>query len=397
MFEQELDTLKRKQCYRELRTMETGHGPRVTVGGREMLCLASNDYLGLAGHPALRDAASDAAQSYGTGSGASRLLSGTSPLHARLEEALANFLDCEAVLLFNSGYAANTGVLGALCGAGDLILSDALNHASIVDGCRLSRADVSVYKHCDLNNLEEMLKSESRYRRRWIVTEGVFSMEGDIAPLDGLVDLAEKYGAEVYLDDAHGFGVLGERGRGTAARCAVEGRLSLRMGTLGKAFGSYGAFVGGSRDTIDLLINRARPLIFSTALPPAVLAASAAALEIIDSPRGDALRDRLRANVRTLVSGLRAAGRADLTGETPITPLILGPISTALAVARHLLAEGIFAPAIRPPTVPEGTARIRFSVMASHGEDELARVGAVLKSAFDGGTRLSCGMLGHDG
>ncbi len=393
MFEQELDLLKRRRRFRTLRTMETGHGPRVTVGGREMLSLASNDYLGLAVHPALRDAAGAAVERYGTGSGASRLLSGTSPLHTRLEEALADFLPCEAVLLFNSGYAANTGVLGALCGAEDLILSDALNHASIVDGCRLSKADVRVYKHCDLNALEKMLKAESRYRRRWIVTEGVFSMDGDIAPLSDLVNLADKHGAEVYLDDAHGMGVLGEQGRGTAAYCGVEDRLTLRMGTLGKAFGSYGAFVAGRRDSIELLVNRARPLIFSTALPPAVLAASAAALEIIGSPAGDVLRARLHANVQTLVSALRDAGWAGLTGETPITPLILGPVSTALAVADRLFAQGVFAPAIRPPTVPEGTARIRFSVMASHGEEELGRVGALV----DREALLSCGNFHHDG
>ncbi len=393
MFEQELDLLKERRCYRELRTMETGHGPRVTVGGQEMLSLASNDYLGLATHPALREAACTAVQRYGTGSGASRLLSGTSPLHTHLEEVLATFLDCEAVLLFNSGYAANTGVLGALCTAEDLILSDALNHASIVDGCRLSKADVMVYKHCNINSLEDKLEAGSKYRRRWIVTEGVFSMDGDIAPLNDLVNLAEKYEALVYLDDAHGMGVLGERGRGTAALCGVEDRVTLRMGTLGKAFGSYGAFIAGRRDSIELLINRARPLIFSTALPSAVLAASAAALEIIGGPEGDALRARLCANVQTLVAGLRDAGWAGLTGETPITPLILGPVSTALAVADRLFAEGIFAPAIRPPTVPEGTARIRFSVMASHGEDELAGVGAIL----DKEALLSCGNLHHDG
>jgi glycine C-acetyltransferase len=397
MFEHELDSLKSGGLYRELRTMETGHGPRVTVGGREMLSLASNDYLGLACHRALRDAACAAVQRYGTGSGASRLLSGSSPLHARLEEALAAFLGCEAVLLFNSGYAANTGVLGSLCDAGDLILSDALNHASIVDGCRLSKADVMIYKHCDMNNLEKLLKVNSGYRRRWVATEGVFSMDGDVAPLDDLVGLAKKYGAEIYLDDAHGIGVLGERGQGTASRCGVEGRLTLRMGTLGKAFGSYGAYVGGRREIIDLLINRARSLIFSTALPPSVLAASAAALEIIRGPEGDSLRARLGANVQTLVSGLRAAGCFGITGETPITPLILGPVSTALAVAQRLFAEGVFAPAIRPPTVPEGTARIRFSVMASHGEAELARVGAILKTIRDEGTLLSCGTARHDG
>ncbi len=380
MFEHELDSLKRQGLYRKLRTMEAGHGPRVTVGGREMLSLASNDYLGLACHPALRHAACAAVQRYGTGSGASRLLSGSSPLHARLEESLAAFLGCEAVLLFNSGYAANTGVLGALCDAGDLILSDSLNHASIVDGCRLSKADILIYNHRDTNHLEDLLKVNSGYRRRWIVTEGVFSMDGDVAPLDDLAGLADTYGAEIYLDDAHGIGVLGERGRGTAARCGVEERLTLRMGTLGKAFGSYGAYVGGGRDSIDLLINRARPFIFSTALPPPVLAASAAALEIVGGPEGDSLRTRLGVNVQTLVSELRAAGCPDMTGDTPITPLILGPVATALVVAERLFAGGIFAPAIRPPTVPEGTARIRFSVMASHGEAELARVGAILKT-----------------
>ncbi|MDX1763616.1 MAG: 8-amino-7-oxononanoate synthase, partial [bacterium] len=283
MFNDELDALRSQGLYRVLRPLEGGQGPRIRIDGREVISLASNDYLGLASHPVLTAAAMEATERYGTGSGASRLLSGSQPLHHDLEEDLARFLGCEAALVFNSGHGANTGVLAALCGPGDLIISDALNHASIVDGCRLSKAEKRIYKHRNLNDLEDMLKVSNEYKRRWIVTDSVFSMDGDMAPLPGIVELAERYGAFVYVDEAHATGVVGPQGRGSTAHFRLAERITLRMGTLGKALGSFGAFVAGDRDIIDLLINRARPFIYSTSLPPSVLAASRAAVALIQT------------------------------------------------------------------------------------------------------------------
>jgi glycine C-acetyltransferase len=378
LFEDELKIIREQGLYRNLRTIESGQGPRVQIGGREMICLASNDYLGLAAHPALKEAACGAADRYGTGSGASRHLSGTSILHTGLEDQIAEFLGCEAALLFNTGYAANTGLLSALCREGDLILSDALNHASIVDGCRLSRADKSVYNHLDYNELEEKLKVSHEYRRRWIVTESLFSMDGDLAPLTDLVELAERYGAHIFLDEAHAVGVMGEHGKGCAAYFNVDERITVRMGTLGKALGSFGAFIAGNRDIIDLLINRSRSLIYSTALPPPVLAASGAALKLIQESEGDLLRESLFSNAAMLAQWFRKIGFHEVSDQSQIIPLILGSVHKALEVAKGLDEEGVFAPAIRPPTVPEGQARIRFSVMASHSADDLERVAAAI-------------------
>ncbi len=379
MFEGELEIIQKQGLYRSLRTVESGQGPRVQIGGREMICLASNDYLGLAAHPALKEAACGAADRYGTGSGASRLLSGTSILHTGLEEQISEFLGCEAALLFNTGYTANIGLLSALCREGDLILSDALNHASIVDGCRLSRADKEVYNHLDYNGLEEKLKASHKYKRRWIVTESLFSMGGDLAPLPDLVELAERYGAHIFLDEAHAVGVMGEHGKGCAAHFGVDDRITVRMGTLGKAFGSFGAFVAGSREIIDLLINCSRPLIYSTALPPPVLAASGAALKLVRESEGDLLRERLFSNAMMLVQRFREIGFDEISDQSQIIPLVLGSVHKALEVSKGLDEGGVFAPAIRPPTVPEGEARIRFSVMASHSADDLERVVSVMK------------------
>jgi glycine C-acetyltransferase len=379
MFNDELCSLREQGLYRKIREIQSAQGPRIRVDGSEVINCASNDYLGLARHPGLMRAAAGAAERFGTGSGASRLLSGTSPLHSKLESEIAQFLGSEAVLLFNSGYAANSGVLSALCGADDLILSDALNHASIVDGCRLSRAEKKIYKHLDYNMLESLLKVNSRHRRRWIITESLFSMDGDLAPLHELVQLADQYGAHIYLDEAHATGVLGEKGRGAASCFDVEDRITLRMGTLGKALGSYGAYVAGERDMIDYLINRSRSLIYSTSLPPAVLAASREAVAIIQGNEGNLLRGRLFANTMRLAQGLEGMGFRDANGQTPILPVVLGTVQKALEAADDLFQGGVFAPAIRPPTVPEGTARIRFTVTASHTQEDMERVLSVMK------------------
>ncbi len=374
MYEEEIRLFKAAGLYRKLRTVESPHGRTIRVRGRRMLSFSSNDYLGLAAHPLLREAAAVAVQRYGTGTGASRLLSGTTVLHSELEEELASFLGCEKALIFNSGYAANTGILSALCGREDLILSDTLNHASIVDGCRLSKADVKVYNHCDCNQLEDILKVSGKYKRRWIVTDSLFSMEGDLAPLQEIVELTERYGASIYLDEAHAVGVLGKEGRGAASLFGVDGRISLRMGTFGKAFGSFGAFVAGDASRIDYLINRARSFIYSTSLPPAVLAASSAALKLIRAREGEILREKLRSNTTRLVRGLNRFGVVKGDVRTPIVPLILGSSERALLVSSVLDRKGIFAPAIRPPTVPEGFSRIRFSVMATHHGSDLGEV-----------------------
>ena len=294
----------------------------MTIAGRSLLLMCSNDYLGLANHPSLVKAASAAMERYGFGSGASRLVSGTSALHRELEERIARFKGTEAALLFNSGYAANTGIIPALANEGDVILSDSLNHASIIDGCRLSRARVLVYRHKDMGHLEDLLRKSRAAARRLIVTDGVFSMDGDIAPLPDLVLLSGKYDAMLMVDDAHATGVLGKTGRGTAEHFGLEGRVHIQMGTLGKALGSFGAFAAGDRDVIDLLMNRARSLIYSTALPPRSVPLQWPRLP--SSSRNRERRERLWKNRERFVAGLRSIGISAGSSETPIIPLIIG-------------------------------------------------------------------------
>jgi glycine C-acetyltransferase/8-amino-7-oxononanoate synthase len=371
---QELAELEARGMRRTLRTVD-GQGPRATVDGRDVLLLCSNNYLGLAGHPALLEAAAAATYRYGAGSGASRLVSGTLPPHTRLEERLAAFKGTEAALLFNSGFSANTGILQGLFGPDDVIFSDELNHASLIDGCRLSRACTVVYPHGDATALEALMTREARRRRgRWlIVTDGVFSMDGDIAPLPALCTLKERFDAMLMVDDAHGTGVLGATGRGTAEQLGCLQRIDLQMGTLGKALGCAGAYLAAPRVIIDILINRSRPFIFSTSLPPAVPAAALAALDLVESAAGAQLRERLRDNLALFAGRLRAAGLDLLTSATQIVPVLIGEPAPTMAITRRLLAEGIFLQGIRPPTVPEGTCRLRATVMASHDPQDLAR------------------------
>jgi len=364
MFKQELLQLEKQHLLRRLAVVESYDGPHVTMNGKRLLLLCSNDYLGLAGHPALRNAASAAMDRYGFGSGASRLVSGTSALHGELEQKIARFKGTEAALAFNSGYAANTGIIPAIAGEGDVILSDSLNHASIIDGCRLSKAEVKVFRHRDVTHVEDLLKKSFFARRTLIVTDGVFSMDGDIAPLPELASLAQKYGALLMVDDAHATGVLGDTGRGTTEHFSLAGQVSVQIGTLGKALGSFGAFAAGGRALIDYLVNRSRSFIFSTALPPLVCAASIAALDIVD--REPERREKLRENRERFVQGLLSLGVAVADSKTPIVPLMIGDSAKALAVGEKLLEYGIYAAAIRPPTVPEGTARIRTTVTAIH-------------------------------
>jgi 8-amino-7-oxononanoate synthase len=370
MFELELSQLEQQHLLRRLMPVQSYDGPRVIINGKNMLLMCSNDYLGLANHPALKTAACSAMERYGFGSGASRLVSGSSALHHELERRLALFKGTEAALVFNSGYAANTGIIPAIVSAGDVILSDSMNHASIVDGCRLSKAAVQVYDHKDVTHLERILKKSDHYRRRLIVTDGVFSMDGDITPLPNIVALAEKYGALVMVDDAHATGVLGKTGAGSVEHFGLSGRVHIQMGTLGKALGSFGAYAAGSKDFIDLLINRSRSFIYSTALPPTVCAASIAALDIIEHE--PAQREKLWKNYERFLAGLTQLGIPVGASETPIVPVMIGDSAKALRVAERLFESGIYAIAIRPPTVPEGTARIRMTLMATHSEDDIA-------------------------
>jgi 8-amino-7-oxononanoate synthase len=369
MFEHELSQLKQKHLLRHLTIVDPYQGPWIIVNSKRTLLMCSNDYLGLASHPSLCKAAIEAMKRYGFGAGASRLVSGSSALHHELERRLAQFKGAEAALVFNSGYAANTGIIQAVAEAGGVILSDNMNHASIIDGCRSSKATTLVYRHNDANHLEELLRNSRKARRRLIVTDGIFSMDGDIARLPDLVFLAEKYDAILMVDDAHATGVLGNTGKGTAEHFGLDGRIHIQMGTLGKAFGSFGAYASGSKDLINFLVNRARSFIYSTALPPSVCAASIAALDIIE--KEPAHRKNLWKNRERFVSGLNTLGINIGASETPIVPIIVGGSSKAIEAGEKLFEYGVYATAIRPPTVPEGTARIRMTLMATHTDQDI--------------------------
>ena len=369
-FAEELDALRAAGLYRSMRVISGAQGSRVELDGRQVLLLCSNNYLGLADHPALIRAAVEGA-ALGTGSGASRLVSGTMELHDRLETRIAAFKGTERALLFNSGYAANTGIISALVGRGDTIFSDRLNHASIVDGALLSRANVCRYPHRDVDALERLLEEKGGKGRRLIVTDGVFSMDGDIAPLERLVRLARRHGALLMVDDAHGCGVLGASGRGSAELCGVLAGIDVNMGTLGKGFGSFGAYAAASAEICDYLVNKARSFIFSTSLPPAVLAASLAALDLVDSPEGARLRGRLAQNLALFTQRLAASGFQTMGSETQIVPIFVGPAETTMEFSRQLLEQGVFVQGIRPPTVPAGSCRLRCTIMATHETEEL--------------------------
>ncbi len=382
LFTKELEGLKNKGLYRSLCTIGGAQGPKVRIEGREVILLCSNDYLGLANHPKVKAAAIKAIERYGFGAGASRLVSGTMIPHAELEGRIAAFKGAASALLFNSGYVANAGIIPALTGRGDIIYSDKLNHASIVDGCLLSRAALKRYKHSDLNDLERLLKESSQLEdgreRKLIVTDGVFSMDGDIAPLKEIIFLSKKYNAMVMVDDAHGTGVLGKNGKGTAEQLSVSAEaITVQMGTLGKALGTYGAYVAGSRELIDYLINKVRPFIYSTALPPNVAAAAIAAIDIVEEQ--PELRTALNGNAQFLRNGLSDLGFDTMGSETQIIPVLVGDSGKAIEMMDNLLEEGVFAQAIRPPTVPEGTARIRVTVMANHTLEDLNRALAAFK------------------
>jgi glycine C-acetyltransferase/8-amino-7-oxononanoate synthase len=376
--EDRLEDIKERGLYRRLRCVSGPQGPRVLLDGRPVLLLCSNNYLGLADHPRVREAAAEAAMRYGAGSGASRLISGNMTIHRRLEDRLAAFKGAEACLLFGSGFLANAGVVSALAGEGDVVFSDALNHASIIDGCRLSRAETFVYDHCDTDHLEWGLR-QAEGRGALIVTDGVFSMDGDRAPLPEIVELAQRYDARVMVDEAHGTGCVGPGGRGLVADFGLEDEVDVIVGTLGKALGSYGAYVLCDKPMAKYLINTARTLIFSTALPPPAVAAAMAALDLLrEQPRRV---EKLQRNSAVLRAALADEGMQVEPGKTPIVPLIVGDAQAAVTASERALERGVFAQAIRPPTVPAGTSRLRLAVMASHTKSELREAAQTLAAA----------------
>ena len=373
-----LEELRSAGLHRRLRTIDSPQGPRVVLDGNEVLLLCSNNYLGLADHPRVRQAAAEAAERWGAGAGASRLISGNLALHGKLEQRLAEFKGTEAALLFGSGYLANTGTVAALAGRGEVVFSDELNHASIIDGCRLSRAETFVYRHRDLEHLSWGLRSAGD-RAALIVTDSVFSMDGDVAPLPGLVELARRHGCLLAVDDAHGTGALGPGGRGAVAAAGLSGEVDVIIGTLGKALGSYGAYVCTRPEIVDLLFNTARPFIFSTAPPPPAVGAALAALALLGAQPG--LVEQLRRNGDALREGLAEAGLDTAGSQTQIVPVVVGDARRAVELCERVLEGRVFAQAIRPPTVPEGTSRLRLAVMANHRADELRGAAGVIGRA----------------
>ena len=376
-----LADIQRKGLLRRRFAREGAQGPRIVVDGREFLAFCSNDYLGLANHPRIVQAAVEAAARHGVGQGASHLLSGHSIVHERVESALAQFVRMPRALHFSSGYQANIGAITALAGPEDAVFSDELNHASLIDGVRLSRARVIRYPHVDLDALSKALAA-SEAGNRLIVTDAVFSMDGDVAPVPALLELCERYDALLVLDDAHGFGVLGSQGRGTPEHFGVRSPRIVYVGTLGKAAGVSGAFVAGGEEVIETILQRARTYIYTTAAPAMLAAAVEASLELIRDEEWR--RERLRKLIAALKCALGETGAGLAPSDTPIQPLVLGGNDRAVAAAAKLRELGILVPAIRPPTVPEGTARLRISLSAAHSEQDVARLAAALREVSTG-------------
>lgn len=373
--DEELRELEARALRRSRRVVRGAQGPEVEIDGRMLVCLGSNNYLGLAADERVILGAISALAEVGAGAGASPLLGGHMEDHEALEGEIASWLGAEAALLFGSGWHANVGVVSALVGPGDEIFSDRLNHASLIDGCRLSRATTRVFAHRDVDELERLLAA-SRARRRLVVTDSVFSMDGTCAPLSRIVEVAERHGAWVLVDEAHATGTFGPTGAGLASELGLGDRVAVRMGTLGKALGGYGAFVAGARETVELLLNRARAYVFSTSLPPSVVAAARIAIGI--ASRESSRRERLWRHARRLRAGLVAAGLDVPPLESPIVPLVAGESTDALAWASRAFDAGVWAPAVRPPTVPEGTARLRLTPIATHTDLHVERAIDVL-------------------
>jgi 8-amino-7-oxononanoate synthase len=374
----ELRSIDEQGLRRRLREVRGRQQAVISLDGRSVVNFSSNNYLGLADHPALAEASHRAIEQHGVGAGASRLIVGNLDPHHRFEAAVAEFHEVEAALLFSSGYQANVGVLSALAGPGDVIFSDSLNHASIVDGCRLSRAKTVVYPHVDVVGLRALLESHPG-TRRFIVTDTIFSMDGDLAPLVELRALANEHQAVLIIDEAHATGVLGPSGRGLAAAVGVQA--DVHIATLGKSFGTFGAYVCGARPLIDFLLHRARSFVFTTSLPPAVVTASQTALALIETDAGMNLRARLSAHIGRFAKGLKELGRlAPGAGKTPIFPVHIGDEARTMKATEALLARGIYAQGVRPPTVAKGTSRLRFALMATHTDEHITGALAALRA-----------------
>ncbi len=379
---EQMDELKAKGTHFKLRVLEDEQAPVCTFDGKKVINIASNNYLGLTTHPKLREAALEATRKYGVGSGAVRTVAGTMRIHMELEEKIARFKNVEACVVFQSGFAANAGTVSAVLGKDDFIISDALNHASIIDGARLSRAKILVFRHKDIAHAEEQLASvKDETGKKLLITDGVFSMDGDIGPLPALCDVAEKYGAIMMVDDAHASGVLGRNGRGTIDHFKMHGRVDIQVGTLSKAIGALGGYVCGTRDLVDFLYHRARPFLFSTSHPPSVAATCIAAFEVLETEpeRMEKLWENTRFWKKELgLLGFDIGGKTTPASETPITPIIIGDGKLTMDFSRELFKEGVFATGIAFPTVPEGKARIRTIMTATHTRDELEQALGVL-------------------
>jgi len=375
-----LSELRAKGVAPKLRVLQGEQKAVCTFDGREVINLASNNYLGLATHKALRKASVDAVKRLGVGAGAVRTIAGTMQIHMALEEQISRFKNVEACVVFQSGFTANAGTVSAVLGKEDLIISDELNHASIIDGARLSKATIEVFKHKDVADCERILQEHASFPgKKLIITDGVFSMDGDIAPLPALCGLAEKYGCIMMVDDAHSSGVLGRGGRGTVDHLNCHGRVHIQVGTLSKAIGSMGGYVCGSRDLIDFLYLRARPFLFSTSHPPATAAACAAAFTLLDSPEGERLVKRLWANTKFFKRELKKRGFQFKASETPIIPIHVGDAAKAFEFSKKVFEAGVFAPAVGYPTVAEGKARLRAIVSAAHKRDLLLKAADILQ------------------
>lgn len=369
--DEQVGELKEQGLYNVIRTIESPQGAWITVDGKRALNFCANNYLGLCNHPQLKEAAQKALEKYGVGPGAVRSIAGTMSLHLELERRLAQFKGVEAAINFQSGFCANLATIPALVGREDVIFSDELNHASIIDGCRLSRAKIVRFAHRDAKSLREVVEAEREYRRGLILTDGVFSMDGDIAPLPGLVEVAEEHNLLLMVDDAHGEGVLGRGGRGVVDHFGLHGRVDIEMGTLSKAFGVVGGYIAGRKRIVEWLRQRGRPFIFSSAVTPADTAACIAAIDLLES--STELVDRLWDNTRYFKEGMKSLGFDTGKSETPITPVMLGEAPLAQEFSRRLFEEGVFAMAIGYPTVPRGLARIRVMNSASHDGEDLDR------------------------
>ena len=372
----ELERIKKSGLYRELNIVESAQGTHLEIKGKTYLSFCSNNYLGLANNPLVIKAVKDAVGKYGWGAGASRLVSGNMRLHEVLEGEISKFKGKEASIVFPTGYMANIGTISSLVSKGDLVICDKLNHASIIDGCRLSGADFRVYPHCDMKKLENVLKKATKYSRKLIVTDTVFSMDGDIAPLPDIVRIAHKYKAMVMADEAHGTGVFGKRGGGVVEHFNLSKKIDIVMGTLSKAVGSLGGYVSGDEDLINFLRNKARPFMYTTALPPAVCAASIAGIKLIQ--KNPLLRKSLWNNVRYLKKELDLLNFNLNPSESPIISILIGDAKKAVDVSKLLYKKGILIPAIRPPTVPTRSSRLRMTVMSTHTRKDLERLLEVL-------------------